>query len=144
MILNGVLSFKQRRISQRVSIEDETEKSDDHSIQLSIPMIHVIYEISLNRIGFIKQAFNLNFIGKDQIKKQVDLSIKNDPQGKLGNVIDIMIFEEIVNDCKPDLTILQTEVDWEIWVSKVRRCQPILESNFKIVLIDQEKSKSIR
>ena len=127
-----------------MSIEEEKDESVKDSIQLSIPMIHVIHEILLNRIGFIKHAFNLKFNGKDEIKKQVDLSIKNDPQGKLGDIIDTMIFEEIVNDCKPDLTLLQTEVDWEIWVSKVRRCRPILESNFTIVLIDQGKNRKIR
>ena len=144
LILNGVLSFKQRQVLQRVSIEDEKDESDEGSVQLSIPMIHVLYEILLSRIGFIRQAFNLKFNGKDEVKKQVDFSIKHDPQGKLGDVIDTIIFEAIVNDCKPDLTILQTVIDWEIWVSKVRGCQPILESYFKIVLIDQEKSRNIR
>ena len=107
-------------------------------------MIHIVYEMLINRLNFVKQSFSLQFSRKKEIRNQIELSIDSDPDGKLGNDIDAIIFEAIVSDCLPNMDIILTNTDWEIWVLKVRRCQPIIESNLEIIILDQEKRRCLR
>ena len=107
-------------------------------------MIHVVYEMLINRLSFVKRSFNLKFSSKEEINRQVEQSMDSDCNNNLGNNIDGIIFEAIVTDCLPDMDIILTNTDWDIWVLKVRRCQPIIESNFEIIILDPEKRRCLR
>ena len=146
MLLDGILNLKQLNNKQEFtsSPDEVTTHSKSGTLSLSIPMIHVVYEMLINRLSFVKRSLSLQFDGKEGIKRQIEQSLENDSDSKLGNTIDILIFEAIVSDCLPNMDIILTNTDWDLWVIKVRRCQSIIESNFELIILDQEKRRNLR
>ena len=143
-MLNAVLKLKKLHSEKDLVGTSQGDTQNPDSSQLSIPLIHVAYEMLLSRITFVKQGYGLKFRGQKEIGELIEDSMKNDPNGKLGEKIDSLIFKSILEECKPNLGDMSTKADWDLWYLKVRKFQPLIETNINIIFSNRETILSIK